>query len=90
MELLKQPQHSPYPLEQQVAILYLVINGQLMNVKVGQISVFVKAYLEYLSDNHADLMRNIGETGVVSLEQESELQKAGASFLGQFGTSENR
>jgi len=90
MELLKQPQHSPYPLEQQVAILYLVINGQLMNVKVGQISAFVKAYLEYLSDNHADLLRNIGETGVVSLEQESELQKAGASFLGQFGTSENR
>ena len=90
MELLKQPQHSPYPLEQQVAILYLVINGQLMNVKVEQISAFVKAYLEYLSDNHADLLRNIGETGVVSLEQESELQKAGASFLGQFGTSENR
>ena len=80
MEVLKQPQHSPYPLEQQVAILYLVINGQLMNVDVKQIPAFVKAYLEYLNDNHAQLMRNIGETGVVSGEQESELRNAGECF----------
>jgi len=81
MEVLKQPQHSPYSLEQQVAILYLVINGQLMNVEVKQVTAFAKAYLEYLSDNHAELMRKIGETSVVSGEQEVELREAGERFL---------
>ena len=84
MEVLKQPQHSPYPLEQQVAVLYLVINGHLMNVEVKQIPVFVKTYLEYLNDNHAELMRNIGETGAVSGEQESELRNTGERFGKRF------
>ena len=80
MEVLKQPQHSPYSLEQQVALLYLVINGQLMSVEVARIAGFAKAYLEYLDDNHADLMHEIGETGVVSGEQEGELREAGERF----------
>jgi len=80
MEVLKQAQHSPYPLEQQVAILHLVINGQLMKVDVGKIPVSVKAYLEYLNDNHVELMRGIGETGLVSGEQEGELRNAWECF----------
>jgi len=85
MEALKQPQHSPYPLEQQVAILYLVINGHLMSVEVRQIAAFVRAYLEHLNGRHAPLMQAIGETGAVSAAQEGELRDAGDFFLAQFG-----
>jgi len=85
MEVLKQPQQSPYPLEQQVAILFLAINGFLMDVEVKKINVFVKAYLEYLNDNNADLMRSVGETGILSVEQESELRTAVEKFKGQHG-----
>jgi len=84
MEVLKQPQHSPYPLEQQVAILYLVINGHLMNLEVKQIPAFVREYLEYLNDNHAQLMQSVGETGVVSGEQEGELRDVGERFGKRF------
>jgi len=80
MEALKQPQHSPYPLERQIAILHLVANGSLMGVEPPQVAASVKAYLEYLDDNHADLMRDIGATGVVSAEQESELRAAWGKF----------
>ena len=85
MEVLKQPQQSPYPLEQQVAILFLAINGFLMDVEVNKITAFVKAYLEYLNDNHADLMRGIGETGTLSMNQESELRTAVETFKAQHG-----
>jgi len=76
MEMLKQAQYSPYPLEQQAAILFFAINGYLMDVAVEKTAQCMSAYLEYLRYNHADLMRNIGETGKFSPEQEKELRDA--------------
>jgi F-type H+-transporting ATPase subunit alpha len=80
MEVLKQPQYSPYPLEQQVAILFLAINGYLMDVNVEKVASFTKSFLEYLKSNYADLMKGIGETGVVSMGQEGELRSAVEKF----------
>jgi F-type H+-transporting ATPase subunit alpha len=83
MEVLKQPQYAPYPLEQQVAILYLSINGHLLDVDVAKIASFVKNFLEYLQSYHADMMRSIVETGAVSAEQEEELRAAAEQFKKQ-------
>jgi len=80
MEVLKQPQYAPYPLEQQVAILFVAINGYLLDVDVAKINPFIQSCLEYLNRNHADLMRAIGETGQVSADQEGELRKAVEQF----------
>jgi F-type H+-transporting ATPase subunit alpha len=80
MEVLKQPQYAPYPLEEQVAILYLAINGYLMDVEVEKIASFVKTYLLYLKNQKADLMRGIAETGVLSADQEADLRTAVESF----------
>jgi len=80
MEVLKQPQYAPYPLEQQAAILFVAINGYLLNVDVEKVSSFIPTYLEFLSRNHAELMRSIGETGQISAEQESELRSAVEQF----------
>jgi F-type H+-transporting ATPase subunit alpha len=80
MEVLKQPQYSPYPLEDQVAILFLAVNGYLLDIKAGEIASFIKAYLIYLKNKKADLMKSIGETGVVSAEQEGELRTAVEEF----------
>ena len=80
MEVLKQPQYSPYPLEEQVAILFLAVNGYLLDIKVEDISPFVKDYLVYLKNQKADLMKSIAETGVVSIDQEGELHAAIETF----------
>jgi len=80
MEVLKQPQYLPYPLEQQVAILFLAINGYLMDVEVKNIAPFVAGFLEYLKDNHGDLLRKIGDTGMIETEQEGELHAASEKF----------
>jgi F-type H+-transporting ATPase subunit alpha len=80
MEVLKQPQFAPYPLEQQVAILFLAVNGHLMDVEVAKIAGFIKTWLAYLKNHNADLMRNIAATGAVSAEQEGELRSAIEQF----------
>jgi F-type H+-transporting ATPase subunit alpha len=83
MEVLKQPQYIPYPVEQQVAVLFLAINGYLMDIEVKNIASFAKSFLDYLTGKHAELMRSIGETGVVSPEQEEELRAAVDNFKGK-------
>ena len=80
MEVLKQPQYAPYPLEEQVAILFLAVNGYLLDIQVEEISLFVKTYLTYLKNKKADLMKIIAETGIVSAEQEGELRTAVEDF----------
>jgi F-type H+-transporting ATPase subunit alpha len=84
MEVLKQPQYSPYHLEEQVAILFLAVNGYLMDVNVEKISVFIKDYLHFLTMSKADILRSIAETGAVSIEQESELRAGIEAFKGSY------
>ncbi|MDR2133494.1 MAG: F0F1 ATP synthase subunit alpha [Treponema sp.] len=80
MEVLKQPQFSPYTMDEQAAILFLAVNGYLMDIKVENIAAFVRAYLEYLKNHNAELLRNITESGAMSAEQESELKDAIESY----------
>jgi len=80
METLKQPQFSPYPMEEQAAILFLAVNGYLMDVKTEEVSLFIKNYLSYLKTQKADLLISIAETGAISTEQENEMRNAVESF----------
>jgi F-type H+-transporting ATPase subunit alpha len=76
MEVLKQPQYAPYPLEEQIAILFMAINGYLLNLKTESISSFVKTCLAHLKNRKAGLMQAIAGTGILSAEQEVELRNA--------------
>jgi F-type H+-transporting ATPase subunit alpha len=80
MEVLKQPQFSPYAMEEQAAILFLAVNGYLMDIKVENIAAFVKGCLEYLKIHNAELLRNVAESGAMNTEQESELKDAIESY----------
>jgi F-type H+-transporting ATPase subunit alpha len=75
MEMLKQPQYSPYSLEEQTVVLFLAINGFLIDVDLNKVASFLKDFLLFLKANKADLLRTIAETGVVSDEQENELRE---------------
>jgi F-type H+-transporting ATPase subunit alpha len=80
MEALKQPQFAPYPMEEQAAVLFLAVNGYLMDVKTEDVSLFIKNYLSYLKTQKADLLISIAETGAISPEQESDLRAAVETF----------
>jgi F-type H+-transporting ATPase subunit alpha len=73
---------SPYPLEEQIAVLFLAVNGNLLDIKTENISPLVKDFICHLKIQKAELMRGIAQTGVVSKEQEDELRVTVESFKG--------
>jgi F-type H+-transporting ATPase subunit alpha len=65
-ELLKQPQYSPLPVEEQVAIIYAGINGFMDEVPVEQVVAFSKALRDYIRNNkpkYAELIRSEKKLG---------------------------
>jgi F-type H+-transporting ATPase subunit alpha len=76
MEVLKQPQFSPFALEEQVAVLYISVNGFLMDIETRKIPQFVKGFLEHLKTHHSGILRTIAETGDSMAEIDQELAAA--------------
>jgi len=62
VELLKQGQYSPVPVEEQVVSIFLGTKGYLDSVPVGDIRRFEAEYLEYLRRNGGDVLSGIRET----------------------------
>jgi F-type H+-transporting ATPase subunit alpha len=80
MEVLKQPQFSPYAMEEQAALLFMAVSGHTMEVKVDEVSAFVAAFLEYLKDRFGDTLKTIAETGSITAELEQVLTSAVEEF----------
>jgi F-type H+-transporting ATPase subunit alpha len=60
-ELLKQPQYSPLPVEEQVAIIYAGINGYLDDIPANKVVTFAKEMRDYIRNNQpkfAELIRS--------------------------------
>jgi F-type H+-transporting ATPase subunit alpha len=57
VEILKQPQYSPVPVEKQVAIIYLGTKGLLKNVPVEKIKEFEELFLLKMEQLHADALK---------------------------------
>lgn len=56
VEVLKQAQNNPYPVEEQVAIIYLSSNALLQNIPVEKVSLFEKLFLHELRSEHRDVL----------------------------------
>jgi F-type H+-transporting ATPase subunit alpha len=83
MEVLKQPQLSPIPMEEQTAILFIAVNGSLMDVPLPKISGFIRGFLEYLRQRYGEILTSIAETGAISGEIEEELSSAIENYKAQ-------
>ncbi|MFH0874000.1 MAG: F0F1 ATP synthase subunit alpha [Candidatus Komeilibacteria bacterium] len=76
VELLKQGQYRPLPVQYQVAILYAVVNGFLDQVPVDQLKELEQKFYSHLDANYAHLLRDIQKTGELSDENEKKLKQA--------------
>ena len=86
VEVLKQDQNEPVPVEKQVAILYAVINGVLTDIKTEDVRQYEKKLYSFL-DSDADgaaAMQEIRSTGKLEKETEEKLKKALENFTGDF------
>ncbi len=76
-ELLKQPQFSPMPVEEQVVVIFAGTRGYLDRVEVGAVTRFETAMLGEIRANHPDLL----ETIRAKQEVTPEVDKALVEFL---------
>ncbi|MFD0772775.1 F0F1 ATP synthase subunit alpha [Streptomonospora algeriensis] len=87
MELLKQGQYAPFPMEKEVVSIWAGTNGQLDDVPVEDVSRFESDFLDYLSREHSKVLDNIRESGKFADETEAALKDAVVEFKKTFQTS---
>jgi F-type H+-transporting ATPase subunit alpha len=84
VEVLKQKQYTPMPVEHQVAIIYALTNGYLDDVDVGQIPAWERDFHVYLRTQHAGVLQAIRDTRELTSEAEEGLKQAIATYGGLF------
>ncbi len=90
MALLKQPQYSPYPLEEMTVSLWIGTSGRLDKVPTDDVLRFETEFLDYLRRSHEGILAGIRETQKFEDSTESQLASAYDSFLDQFETSDGQ
>ena len=86
MELLKQPQNSPYVVQDQVASIWAGTNGYLDDLEVSEVLSFESGLLDYLRAN-STVLDEIAATGELSKETEEALRAAVETFHGQWASA---
>jgi F-type H+/Na+-transporting ATPase subunit alpha len=89
VELLRQPQYSPYPVEDQVVSVWAGLQGLMDEVPVDDVLRFEQEMLEYLR-HHGSALRNIRETKNFDDDTAAGLREQIAEFKKGFQTSEGK
>lgn len=88
-ELLKQPQYSPYPVEDQVVSIWAGTKGHLDEVPVEDILRFESEFLDYLRRN-SDALTVLRESNKLEDETIAKLESAISTFKSEFQTGEGK
>src|SRR6266702_2792183 len=86
VELLKQRQYSPFPVERQVVSIWAGTTGQLDDVPIEDIRRFENEFLDDIERNHTGILDAIRETGEFSDDTEAALKDAIDEFRRTFET----
>ncbi|WP_026477373.1 F0F1 ATP synthase subunit alpha [Alkaliphilus transvaalensis] len=84
VEILKQPQYRPVPVEEQVMIIYAVTNKYLSDIEIDKIREFEEQFLEYMKNTYPEVGNTIITTGKLEGEFEDKLKVAIEEFKKQF------
>ncbi|RMD86520.1 MAG: F0F1 ATP synthase subunit alpha, partial [Alphaproteobacteria bacterium] len=83
-ELLKQPQYSPMPVEEQVVAIFAGTRGFLDEVPVAEVTRFETEFLAQMRAKHGDLLARIRESQKLDEATESELRTILEDFARKF------
>ncbi|WP_369134536.1 F0F1 ATP synthase subunit alpha [Modestobacter sp. I12A-02662] len=87
VELLKQGQYSPYPVEREVVSLWLGTTGKLDRVPVSDVRRFETEFLDFISRGDNTIYDDIRNSRTLSEDSVGSLERAVETFYGQFTTS---
>ena len=87
VELLKQPQYAPFPVEEQVVSIWAGSNGYMDDVPVEDISRFESEFLDFLRRQHGGILQAVRETLDLPEDTVTALKDAVEEFRKGFQTS---
>ena len=90
MELLKQPQYAPFPLEDQVVSIWAGTRGKLDDVPVEDVRRFEREFLDFLRHEDAGILDGIRESEDFTDDTVAALESAYDGFLDRFETHEGK
>jgi len=88
VELLKQPQYRPYPVERQVVSIWAGTNGHLDDIPVGDVRRFEQELLDFIGSRHSEIYDEIISTGKLGDDLADKLKAAVEDFKRQFRPSD--
>ncbi len=83
VEILKQGQYAPVPVEKQVAIIYCGTLGLLKDVPVNRVKEFEAEYLEYLDLKHRNVLDTL-RAGTINSDVTSVLEKVASELVAKY------
>ena len=89
VELLRQPQYSPYPVAEQVVSVWCGTTGKFDAVPVVDVLKFEREFLDYLRHN-SKVLDTIAETGQFNADTERATEDALAAFLEQYVSTDGK
>jgi F-type H+-transporting ATPase subunit alpha len=87
VEILKQPQYQPLPVEKQVAIIYAATKGYLDGVQVEHVRRYEDDLYRFLETRHPQILRDIAEKKILDDQLRATLDAAFEEFGRQFGAA---
>ncbi|MHB1653168.1 MAG: F0F1 ATP synthase subunit alpha [Desulfitobacteriaceae bacterium] len=80
MEILKQSQYQPMPVEEQVVVIFAAVRGLVDDVPVENILKFEEEYLRFMHSVKADILTEIRTKKALSDDLSAQIEKAIAEF----------
>ena len=80
VEILKQNQYAPMAIENQVMSIFAVTNGYLKKTELEDVGRFEREYLEFMANEHPEIVNIIKSTGNLDGETEKKLRTAIEEF----------
>jgi F-type H+-transporting ATPase subunit alpha len=90
VELLKQEQFQPMPVEKQVVSIWAGSNGFLDTAPVPDVRRFERELLEFMESSHPEVLEHIREQGTLPDDVEDKLRDAVTEFARRFRTSDGK
>src|SRR6056300_1096078 len=83
VEVLKQMEGDPYPVENQIAIIYAGTKGLLSKVPINRVKEFEAEYIDFMNANHKDVMNQLA-AGKYTDELTGVLEKAAVELASKY------
>nr|DAC74091.1 TPA_exp: mitochondrial ATP synthase subunit alpha [Thraustochytrium sp. LLF1b] len=83
-ELLKQPQYTPLPVEEQVVVIFAGVRGHLDKIDVKSVGAYEQKWLSFVKTSHPDILTSIRDSKELTKETDEKLTALAVEFTANF------